>query len=84
MSIGNTSGHDSKARRTTVMWGYGMWWSSLIWLILIAALVWTLVTTNRPGRSNRAGALEILEERLARGEIDAETYRTTRTELERN
>ena len=52
--------------------------------ILIAAIIWTLVATNRPGRPERAGALEILEERFARGEIDADTYRTTRTELERN
>lgn len=67
-----------------MMWGYGMWWGGLIWLILIAAILWTLLATNRQGRSNRATAIEILEERLARGEIDAETYRSTRTELERN
>lgn len=67
-----------------MMWGYGMWWGGLIWLILIAAILWTLLATNRQGRPNRATAIEILEERLARGEIDAETYRSTRTELERN
>ena len=67
-----------------MMWGYGMWWSGLIWLVLIAALVWTLVATNRPGRPTRPNALDILEERFARGEIDADTYRSTRTELERN
>jgi putative membrane protein len=67
-----------------VMWGYGMWWGGLIWLILTAALVWTLVATNRPARPTRPNALDILEERFARGEIDADTYRSTRTELERN
>ena len=67
-----------------MMWGYGMWWGGLIWLALIGILVWTLVVTNRPGRPTRPTALDILEERLARGEIDAETYRSTRTELERN
>ncbi len=67
-----------------MMWGYGMWWGSLIWLILIAVIVWTLFAATRSGRPHRAGALEILEERLARGEIDIATYRTTRTELERN
>ena len=67
-----------------MMWGYGMWWGGLIWLILIAAILWTLLATNRQARPNRATAIEILEERLARGEIDAETYRSTRTELERN
>jgi len=66
-----------------MMWGYGMWWGGLIWLILIAAVLWTLLAANRQGRPNRATAIDILEERLARGEIDAETYRSTRTELER-
>ena len=67
-----------------MMWGYGMWWGGLIWLVLIAALVWTLVATNRQSRPTRPSALDILEERFARGEIDADTYRSTRTELERN
>ena len=67
-----------------MMWGYGMWWGGLIWLALIAMLVWTLVATNLPSRPKRPTALDILEERFARGEIDAETYRSTRTELERN
>jgi hypothetical protein len=44
-----------------VMWGYGMWWGGLIWLVLIAVLVWTLVATNRPGRPTRPNALDILE-----------------------
>ena len=66
-----------------MMWGYGMWWGGLIWLILIAAVLWTLLAANRQDRPNRATAIDILEERLARGEIDAETYRSTRTELER-
>ena len=67
-----------------VMWGYGMWWGGLIWLILIGALVWALLATNRPSRPTRRNALDILEERFARGDIDADTYRSTRTELERN
>ena len=67
-----------------MMWGYGMWWGGLIWLALIGLLVWALVATSRPGRPTRPTALDILEERFARGEIDAETYRSTRTELERH
>ena len=66
------------------MWGYGMWWGSLIWLLLAAAIVWALLATNRPSRPARPSALDILEERFARGEIDAETYRSTRIELERS
>lgn len=66
------------------MYGYGMWWGSLIWLILLGAIVWSLIATGRSGRSTRPSALDIVEERFARGEIDADVYRSTRTELERN
>ena len=67
-----------------MMYGYGMWWGSLIWLILLGAIVWSLIATGRSGRSTRPSALDIVEERFARGEIDADVYRSTRTELERN
>jgi uncharacterized membrane protein len=66
------------------MWGYGMWWSSLLWLLLVATIVWGLLATNRPSRPARLSAVDILEERFARGEIDVETYRSTRIELERS
>jgi putative membrane protein len=67
-----------------VMYGYGMWWGSLIWLILLGAIVWSLIATGRSGRSTRPSALDIVEERFARGEIDADVYRSTKTEIERN
>ncbi|MDH5371515.1 MAG: SHOCT domain-containing protein [Acidimicrobiia bacterium] len=67
-----------------MMWGYGMWWGSLIWLVLIGAIVWILVANSRSARPTRPTAIDILEERFARGEIDGENYRSTRIELERN
>lgn len=67
-----------------MMWGYGMWWGSLIWLILFGGIAWALIANNRSTQTSRPNALEILEGRLARSEIDTETYRTTRNELERN
>lgn len=67
-----------------MMLGYGMWWGGLIWLVLIAALVWALLALSRPKRPTRPNALYILDDRFARGEIEADTYRSTRTKLERN
>ena len=26
-----------------MMWGYGMWWGGLIWLLLVGALIWAVV-----------------------------------------
>ncbi len=77
-------------------WGSG-WWvlMPLLWVVLIAVIVWA-VTQLFPGRSNhsqatytsesrpnkpREAAEEILERRLAKGEIDIETYNATREAL---
>jgi putative membrane protein len=77
-------------------WGYGMSpWGWLImtgsWLLLIAviiaAVIWLLPRgggprAGRPGGTDPARA--VLDQRLARGEIDVETYRTLRDELSGN
>jgi putative membrane protein len=60
---------------------------SVFWVILIAAIVWALAALF--GRSDRsAGGVtiserpeEILDRRLASGEIDTETYEALRTKL---
>lgn len=54
------------------------------WVFVVAGIVWLVLTLTRaqgapPGTS---GALRILEERLARGEIDAEEFRTRRALIE--
>lgn len=67
------------------MWGfehYGMGWGMvLVWLIpilLVAGIVYALRGRNgTPGRT----ALEILEARYARGEIDRETFLKQRADL---
>ncbi|MHC3993564.1 SHOCT domain-containing protein [Thiomicrolovo sp. ZZH C-3] len=64
---------------------FGMGWMWLWWLlpfIIIAAVLF--VATGRNGRSRRSRALEILEERLARGEIDIATYEKLKAELTEN
>ena len=67
------------------MWGfehYGMGWGMvLVWLapiLLVAGIVYALRGRNgAPGRT----ALDILEARYARGEIDRETFLKQRADL---
>ncbi len=76
------------------MWGVGAWghmagwgwWMLAGWLLtvaLIGAVVWALVAAGRGWRSPRGDerAAEILAERFARGEIDADEYRDQRALL---
>jgi len=75
--------------------GWPWWQAGLMWVAMIAFwafLIWAvyaLVTgiTRKPGQSGSggqqaAGARRILDERLARGEIDAEEYRRLRDALD--
>jgi putative membrane protein len=74
--------------------GWAWWQAGLMWLAMIAfwaLLIWAiyaLVTgiTRRPGPAGPGGrqpsdALRILDERLARGEIDTEEYQRLREVL---
>lgn len=66
-------------------WGMGWGWFGLMhlawWLLLIAgaAFVVRFLLGGRGGR--RDGALDILRERYARGEIDQAEYEQRRTHL---
>jgi len=69
--------------------GYGWGWMMLmplVWIVLIAAIAWAVVQlAHTPGgRSNhdrQESPQEILDRRLASGEIDADAYRRIRDEL---
>jgi putative membrane protein len=60
----------------------------LIWIIplaLVGALVWLLTREPRgPGPGNSWSALEILEERYARGEIGKEEFEQKKRDLRRS
>lgn len=65
------------------MLGFGDGFMWIIWILLVVLVIWALRTAvtrgnQWPGRSN---ALEILEERYARGEIDRDEFEQKRKEL---
>lgn len=70
------------------MWGFGWVLMALFWIFVIAGVVWLVLSVS--GRRDRASAprapdrtaVHILEERLARGEIDVEEFRARKAALE--
>jgi putative membrane protein len=71
-------------------WGMGAWgWiaMALLWVLVILGIVWLVRQLLPPQGGRRAAtedrALEVLRERFARGEIDAEEYESRRRALQR-
>ncbi len=68
-------------------WGYGLGWVFMIlfWLVVILAvgalLKWLVGTSSRTGSPREKTALDILQERYARGEIDRDEYERKRHDL---
>lgn len=75
------------------MWGDGHMWGGgygifgglmmvLFWVILIALVVIAVRWWMEQGSGKRSSALEILQERLAKGEIDSKEYAERKKALE--
>ena len=71
-----------------LMFGAGFGW--LLWLLVIGLVIRAVVTLTGGGRGGAGSsggsdrsALDILEERYARGEIDREEYEQKRADLRR-
>lgn len=68
-------------------WGWGMSiFGALFMLLVVGLIVWLVVYLARSdqGRGTATkGALDLLDERYARGEIDREEYLERRADLER-
>lgn len=63
--------------------GYAVWMmvgQAIFWVALAAVVIFAIVRLGRPA-DRRGGPEAILDERLARGEIDAEEYRARRALL---
>ena len=65
--------------------GFGGGFMWLFWVLLVVAIVWVLVTIsgskNEPSKRQKT-ALEILEERYAKGEIDQQEFSQKRKDLD--
>lgn len=70
-----------------MMDGYGFGFGGLpmllFWVFVIAGIVWLVLTLSRQQlrEGDGSSALRILEERLARGEIDPEEFRARRAAI---
>lgn len=65
-----------------MMWGPEFFWMPLLWLAATGLVVWLVYVLVRPNRDEpHSRALEILEERYARGEIDRDEFETRRRDL---
>lgn len=68
-------------------WGWGMGiFGALFMLLVVGLIVWLVVYLARDGQGGGAGAkraIELLDERYARGEIDRDEYLERRADLER-
>lgn len=68
-------------------WGYGSWWMGvfmiLFWAGVIALIVWAVLSATRGSVKSGRRAIEVLEERFARGEIDLDEFEQRRSALER-
>jgi putative membrane protein len=65
--------------------GFGGVFMMLFWVFVVAGIVWLVLALSQSQARVGGGAssaLRILEERLARGEIDAEEFRTRRAAIE--
>jgi putative membrane protein len=62
--------------------GVGMLLGTLVWLAMIALLVWSVSTLfTRRQTDTRSDALEILKRRFAAGEISSAEFETARKAL---
>jgi len=69
-----------------MMWGYGglgFLWMALFWVGVILLVVWAVRRPEDDTRVRKPTALEILEERYARGELDADEFTARRQQLVR-
>ena len=62
--------------------GGGFMW--ILWLVITAAIVLLIIGLSKRARTNRPDAKEILDRRLANGEIDEAEYNRRKTLLEKN
>lgn len=69
-----------------MMWGFGGFgflWMTLFWIGLILVVSRAFIQVDRAEARGQSRAMQIVEERFARGEVDAEELEARRRELAR-
>jgi len=70
-----------------MMWNTATWWHwlpmTIVWLIVVGTIVWAAMSVFPAERHRGSTARTVLDERLARGQLDLEEYPRLRDELER-
>lgn len=69
-----------------MMWGFGgfgILWMALFWIGVILLVVWAVRSPEETSSRPQPAALQILEERFARGELDADEFTARRQQLVR-
>lgn len=66
-------------------WG-GMWFQFFLWIAVVALALWAIIRfssqhRDEHDRTERKSAMDILEERYARGEIDREEFEQKKHDL---
>jgi len=66
-----------------MMGGFGMGGAGILWIVLLGVAIWAVVSaTNKTGtRSATGSARDVLDARLARGELSVEEYKKLRETL---
>ncbi len=70
------------------MWGGGMWFGWIFWLVIIGIIVWLLINQSNKNRNQNQinphleSPLDILKKRYAKGEITKEQFDQMKKDLQ--
>ena len=70
------------------MWGGGMWFGWIFWLVIIGIIVWLLINQSTRNRNQNQinphleSPLDILKKRYAKGEITKEQFDQMKKDLQ--
>jgi putative membrane protein len=70
------------------MWGGGMWFGWIFWLVIIGAIIWLIFSQSGRYRNQSSvnphleSPLDILKKRYAKGEISKEQFEEMKKDLQ--
>ncbi len=70
------------------LWGGGMWFGWIFWLVIIGLIIWLLINQSNRNRNQNylnphlESPLDILKKRYAKGEITKEQFEQMKKDIE--